>query len=693
MKTFSPLSVLATLGALVLTAGTAAAAPDTSKWKCETCPFEKDGASGTIDVGVDAISDKSAKFAEYSRLDREGASPVLGIDARWRGGDGLWGTLRSSYDTGRLDAAVGREGSFALKLGFLDIPHHVSDTTQTPFLGVGGSVLTLPAGFPAPSTGAMPLAATLQPIELGTNRRRLDVGAVWFASPGWTHRLSARQEVRDGLQHVAGSFFSTASQMVAPLDQTTDVVELSSAYVTSTWQASLAYQVSKFKNDEPSLTWANPFTPVVPGGDKGQLALAPDNTFRQLVATGAYVISPQWRASADVAIGSLTQDDSFVPATLNPLLAGSAALPRASLDGKVETFNGSVRVTGTPMPQLRVRAAYMHDERENKTRMNAYPALITDLFFDPTLRANIPFSHKQDRVKLEADYRGPAALRTSGGIEYDNMHRSYSEVVNTSETTLWGRLSGKVHEKVSLAAKLSFGDRNNDGYGSATWASAPQNPLMRKFNLADRKRGLADLRADFALTETLGFGLRAEYANDDYSDSAIGLTDSRTTGLGGDLSAALTDDTRLNLYAQFEKIRSRLAGSETFSTPDWSASLDDRIDTLGVGLKHTAMSGKLELGADYVYSRSRSDTAFATAAPSTGLPTHSGELSSLKLTATYRLKDNLSLTAGYWYQQYKERNWALDGVTPATVPNLLSMGAQAPNDTVNVLRVAAKYSF
>lgn len=51
------------------------------------------------------------------------------------------------------------------------------------------------------------------------------------------------------------------------------------------------------------------------------------------------------------------------------------------------------------------------------------------------------------------------------------------------------------------------------------------------------------------------------------------------------------------------------------------------------------------------------------------------------------------LTGSYWYERYDSQDWRLDGVLPATIPNLLAFGAQAPNYSVNVLRVAMRYRF
>ena len=55
--------------------------------------------------------------------------------------------------------------------------------------------------------------------------------------------------------------------------------------------------------------------------------------------------------------------------------------------------------------------------------------------------------------------------------------------------------------------------------------------------------------------------------------------------------------------------------------------------------------------------------------------------------------DNLWLNGSYWYERYKSEDWALDGVQPDTVWNLLAFGNQSPRYTQNVFRVTLRYSF
>lgn len=696
MKTYSPPFLLAALGVLSAAGSAGAQQVDTSAWKCSACPFPK-GTSGTVEVGVGAVSDESARFGDFTGLQRQGAHLALGGNLSYRGDNGFYADLAAAdlgLDSRSLSARGGREGVFALRLDYAEIPRHLSDSSATPFLGNGGAMLSLPAGFPAETTAAMPLASTLQPIKLGFDRSRVDVAASWIAGTRWNYRVSLRHDVRDGIQRMAGSFFSTAAQLAAPVDQVTDQLEVAASYAGRRLQASLAYQVSLFRNGPESLTWNSPFTPVFPGSDRGQLALAPDNQFHQIVGSAGYEITPTIRASADFAVGRMTQDAAFLAPTLNPNLPVTLAdLPAPSLDGRVDTFNGNVRLTAMPTERLRLNASYSRDVRDNRTASQAYPVVSTDLVVGSLLRNNLPYDITQDRFKLSADYRGPGSLKASAGAEHDIRERNYQEAVTTRETTLWGRLSMQARDDLSLALKLAHAERDHSTYGISVWIDSPQNLLLRKYNLAERQRDTAGLRADFNVSETVNLGVGVDYSNDDYGQSAIGLTDGRSLSLGADLSVAFSEKTRLHVFAQGEHVRARQAGSQAVAAPDWTARTKDRVDLLGVGIKHAVIVDKLDVGADLMFTRSRSDVTVDTGAMGSLFPTASTSLDSLKLHATYKLRDNLSLIGSFWHERYDATDWRLDGVLPATVSNLLSFGEQPPRYTVNAVRLAMRYRF
>jgi MtrB/PioB family decaheme-associated outer membrane protein len=697
MKILSSLHLLAALGVLGA-ASEASAQVDTSQWRCSSCPYPK-GTSGQVDAGVGTVTDSSQKFGDYTGLDEKGAFAILDGTVSHRSEEGYYADLWAAdlgLDNRRLSGRAGREGLYSLNLGYAEIPRHLTEGARTPFIGSGGRVLTLPAGFPAADTASMPLGSTLQPIDTGFKYKRLDLGGTFIGGQGWSADLVLRHDERDGTRPTAGSFFSTASQFVAPVNEQTDGAELTVAYATAQLQATVSYQFSSFRNDNPGLTWSNPFLPVVPGATTGQLAQAPDNQFHQLRGTAGYDFTPTIRATGEVAWGQMTQNESFLPPTENALLAPTVpALPGPSLDGKIETFNAAVKLTAAPMQGLRVTGSYDRDSRDNRTPVRSYPIVATDMFVGPGLRNNTPFSFTLDRFKLIGDYAGglPGNARITGGAEYDMRERTYQEVVTTREMTVWGKVAAQPTEKLSTWLKLAYSWRDNSVYGTSVWFGYLENPLLRKFYLADRRRNFIEGRLDYALSETISVGLLADYADDDYNDTTVGLVSARTTNLGIELSAAFTERTQGRAYFQTQTMRSQQNGSEAFSVPDWTGRVKDRFDVLGIGVKHVAIQDKLDIGADLTVSRSRSDVAVDNVLAAPPFPTAETSLDAIKLYATYRLKENLSITGSYHYERYDSQDWRLDGIGPATVSNLLALGAQSPDYSLSVIRVALRYRF
>jgi MtrB/PioB family decaheme-associated outer membrane protein len=414
----------------------------------------------------------------------------------------------------------------------------------------------------------------------------------------------------------------------------------------------------------------------------------------QIVGSAGLEITPTVRASGDVAFGRLTQNESYLAATLNTSLAGSVpALPVASLDGKVDTFNANLRVTATPLADLRVNAHYAHNARENKTGTAAYPQVATDMFVGTGSRDNVPFSFTQDRFKLGADYRGLQGVKLSAGADWDWRSRPYHEVVTTRETTVWGKAGVQAGEKLNLGFRLAKGQRTHSAYGVSTWFGAPENPLLRKYNLAERQRDTAGVRADITATETLSLGLSVDYSNDSYGRSLVGLKNARSVNMGADLSAALSEKTQLNFFAQSDRLRSRQVGSQSSLFPDWEAAGSDRFHVLGLGLKHKLLADKLDIGADLSFTRTKSDLRVDQNTNEGAFPQANTAQDTLRVHARYKLSDRLSLNGSLWHERYTSADWRLDGVLPGTVQNLLSLGQQSPDYRVTVLNVSLRYDF
>ena len=698
MKSSNQLVLLGLLSAVSAAAAAAddgaAQRVDTSKWKCEACKFES-GLSGTLDAGVGSVSDKSAKFGEYNGLDKKGGYVIGDFALRSRAGDGMYWNIDAAnlgLKSRSVELEGGRQGSYKMSLQYDELQHLISDSVRTPYAGVGGTSLTLPAGFPAATTAAMPLAATLQTVELGTQRKRVGLGASWIPAGGWEYAFDFRRDTKDGTKRTVGAFFVNTAQLVEPVAYVTDQLDASASYVTRKWQLKLAYYGSLFRNSNDAFSWQNPFTlPGFPGSGTGQRALPPDNQFHQVQASLGYQFSERTRASADIAVGRMTQNDSFLPSTINPTLA-VPALPGTSPNAHAKTVNANLKLSSAVTDRLGLNAALIYNDRDNRTPQALYQAVSTDLF--PGIpRTNMPYSLTQEKLKVGADYRFAARTRLSGGIDYETEHRTFEEIDHTHEDRVWAKITTRALEKMDLSLKFAHGDRRNSGYHPVPAIIPAENPLLRKYNLADRTRETVAARADIAVHERVNLGLGIETSADDYMGSTIGLRSGRDTNVNADVSVILAEATSLHVFANHQQIKSTQDGSATFSTPTWSNENKDTINFYGIGLKHTAIKDKLDIGADYGRTRSTGEISVYTGASFPPFPHTTTTRDSLKLYANYRLKDNLSLLASYWFERFDSKNWMLDDVAPDTIPNALSFGELAPRYNLNVLRLLLRYKF
>ena len=203
--------------------------------------------------------------------------------------------------------------------------------------------------------------------------------------------------------------------------------------------------------------------------------------------------------------------------------------------------------------------SYDRDSRENKTPVRSFPTVTTDMFVGATPQSNTPFSFTLDRFKLIGDYSGglPNNTRLTGGAEYDMRERTYQEVVTTREMTLWGKFTAQPTEKLSGWLKYAYSWRDNSVYGTSYWFGYPENPLLRKFYLADRQRNMLEGRLDYAINEKISLGVSADYADDDYSKSTVGLTSARSANVAVELATVFTERTQGRAYFQTQQVRSR----------------------------------------------------------------------------------------------------------------------------------------
>jgi MtrB/PioB family decaheme-associated outer membrane protein len=685
-------STLAACALLVLAAlpgGSARAqTPDTSNWMCRRCPF-RTGYEADYSAGTSYVSDDSAHFGDATGYDKQGA--YLNLD-----GDGFYTgekqRMRWSIEDLGLDARVlalegGQPGHFDYSFEYRELPRREFDTTKTVFSG-GADALSVPDGWVRAGTtsGFSALGTSLFGRDIKSDRKALALGGRYVWTDGFDVFADYRRTQHDGVGIQGAPYYSNTSLLPRPFDYATNELDLGLRRAGAKSSMKLAYYGSFFNDAGLRLGWQDPFTSA-PGAEAGALARPPDSSFQQLSLSGDYRLSRyDAMLTFSAARGTMQQDSALLAYTTNANIA-TTPLPRQSLDGRVATTNVAVTSTLRPYRLVRLKASYRYDDRDNKTPVEEWNRVIAETFDSGELVPNTPYSFTRSRLSLGADYDLRPRLRLSAGYDDARLDRDYQEVARQDETTGWGQISWRPNGSLDLRGRAGTSERDVD-YDASIGESLGQNPLMRKYNLAYRYRKFTELTVAGSLpNKPLSLSGTLRRADDSYTKSELGLLASDDRQFAADLTWSVTDTSSLYFTAAFDRIDSEQAGSAQFAAPDWRASYADEFDSLTAGYRTAQLTERLNLEIDYTHGRGRSKVTVGSRFPNLG-----STLDSLRLRFGYRVSERLQGSLELWYQGFEADDWSLDGVGPATLPNVLTLGATPYDYDVFLIGVGVRYA-
>ena len=668
---------------------------DTSSWKCEFCPFES-GHRADYEVGVSSVSGDSAYFGDASGYDEEGA--YLNVDGKGSylndGYQMRWTIEDLGLDSRYAEVSGGRQGTYDYHLAYRQIPRHIFDTTDTIFEQASADTLAVPSGWvTAPLTsGFTELNSSLVSQRIESERKSVAFGGRYMLSDRFRISADFRRQNRDGTDVFAGSYFTQSSLLPRPFDYETDEIDFDIRYASDNGFVTLAYYASLFDNSNTELRWDNPFTSS-PGAEQAALAQAPDSSFHQVSLSGSYRFA-QYRTvvAFSGAVGSIEQDELLLPYTTNSNIV-TTPLPQAQLDGEVETTNLAFTVTARPHRRARLKFAYRYDERDNQTSQLLWTRVITDTFDSGEVETNVPYSYERSKLNLSGHFDLFKNIRISGGYDRTTLDRDFQEVAEQTEDSGWGRVRWRPNALIEIIARGGASERDIDRYDETFAESLGQNPLLRKYNLAYRYREFGELTVSASLPERpVSLTFNALYANDDYRQSQLGLIEGDDLRFAADLSWSISDTASMYLNAGFESIESQQAGSEQFSTPDWQTTNSDDFYTAGVGFRVSQIADKFDLQFDYV--RSEGTTEIDVSSASGGLsrfPDLESTLDSLRVRLSYRVSERLELALRLRYESFEGEDWGLEGVGPAIIPVVLTLGADPYDYDIFIVGLGFRY--
>jgi MtrB/PioB family decaheme-associated outer membrane protein len=683
------------VAASALASGIAAAQERPGNWQCNNCGAPT-GIKLETTAGAGYQSDDSFRFGDYTGLDDDGTFFVGAIEANYVGDNALRWRAEGrdlGLDSRQLAIEGGWQGRLDLRLGYEELPRRIFETSQTVYTNPGGASQVLPAGWVrAPSTGGMTaLDASLRGADTAWDRETIAAGISFIQSPRLRYDLDYRHMERDGKRLWGGSFLTAATTLLRPLDDVTDTVEAGVSYAAETWNARVGYFGSFYDNDANRFDWENAFTAAAPGADDGSTALEPDNEFQQVMVSGQYFGWQRTRVSGRLAAGKMEQDDRVLPYTVNPVLAGGV-LPRTKFDGEVDTLHADLQVASRPLDRLRLRGEFVYDERDNNTPRNSWDYVVTDSVLAGQPRDNLPYGYERYRLGLSGNYRFPYGTNAQLGYDYDRFERDFTEIDETEEHEVWAelRLSGPLDSDLRL--KYAYATRENDDYDPVPATQPAQNPLLRKYNLADRDRETLEVSLTVQPSERLDLSFTGLFAEDDYDDSTLGLDEGEYRNLTVDAGWRLTDSAVLTGQLGYDEFETTQFGSQAFGAPDWSADQEDESWIAGVSLDLPRLIERLRARVGYTYVDTTGKIDNTTSGLRSAFPDLETTRHRVEVDLRYELRENIDVGLGYLFEDYDVDDWTLDGVDPDTVGTLLASGARWRGYDVNVVTLSFTWS-
>jgi MtrB/PioB family decaheme-associated outer membrane protein len=702
---------------------------------------------GVLALGTGHVGAGGFRFGPWAGVEDRGGFGVLRIDAcggREAGtGSPGWWTVQADglgLPSRRFRLAIGEHDRFRLAfVGDRIAEPRAQVATPMRVAPDGRFVVATPWTAASTTAGMVRLLPSLGEAHLGTTRRRSALAASLGLPDDWDLLIDAREDRISGARAFGAMIGSTGGNsravlLPAPVDETIRRVDAALVWSGGAHQFRAGWHLSWFDNAIDAIRWQNPFGAVAgwsaaaafPGGE-GQASTAPDSTLHRLDLAWSGQLAGHLRASASLAHGRATQDQVFLPHTINPTLAATIIepLPRASLEGRVDSTQATFRLLSRPLDGWRWGLAWRFDERDDGTPRAIWNTIGGDSQAQATdtasnrRRVNQPLDYRSNRIDLDAARR-VGAWSTELGARFETVERHLAVRTRTDEAAVLAGLRGDIADGLALAFRVEVADRDGSAYvgnrtflasylpayTSTVWGEFENLPDLRLYPVADRRRHRTTLALDWRPDDRLGLSLAGGLTDDDYRASTLGLTASRIADLHLVLDGTLREGTSWRAFAGHDRYAIDQAGRQ-FSggavrptqavdpNRNWFARHRDRANTAGLGFGHHFADQRLRLDAELAASwvRSRVEVRTGSALSAAPLPDNRATLRQGDIRGTWRANPSLDVGLGFRVEDFDGRDVQRDGTAPNTLANVILLGDDSPDYRARVFYVTLAWRY
>ncbi|MDI1243451.1 MAG: MtrB/PioB family decaheme-associated outer membrane protein [bacterium] len=676
---------------------------------------------------VDVNGERPTKYEEFGRI-REGlAVRRFRIASNPANAPSFFRAIGRS--AGEIDQQYfvdfGSYGKFRTTFQYDGSPHLFSEGAKTLFTGENGiltiddSIQTALQGTPVPALPAavqsLYSSTSASTISLRTRRHTLSFDQKVQLTDSWSLRFNWTRNQRTGNAPLGigsyervgtpiGDTFRVFSlELPQPIDYVTDQVTLGTSYITRNWGISFDYIYSNFKNDNPTLTFDNPFRitdlqATTGSGNfdrqkfaRGIISGAPGNT-AQSVTVSAFVDLPHnTRAAAALGWTVGRQDEQFAPYTLNSAIVtgvpagvnvtSTDSLPEQSLDAETDIFTQEYVIASRPWKSWAFNARFRRFDNEVKTEPILFPGYAA--YGESYWRSNIagvliendPKSFARSNVITEAAWEINKVFRLKLEYGWEGWERHHRQAERTNEHSFSTQLTIKPTAQFTSRVNYKYSDRTPEFYDPGVLEYSG----LRMFDQSARKRQDLDWQWQWAIRPQIGLSGTAGYLDDDYDENFFGLV--KYTQWYGTVDLMYMPKDNMTLYANYarENYKNSMQTIAKNAVPwdlnnRWNRDERDVLDNFGIGITAYAMKEKLFLDLNYVYSNAKTRTITAnpgTPAANTVLsatafpfPDVKSRLQEFDSDVSYQFGDRWGLGVRYKYQPYSLDDFAVNGLSP-----------------------------
>ena len=534
-----------------------------------------------------------AKYYEYSTVK---PGPFSNIWLAAGTSDGLYQFDFGAKNIGYSDRSYyldwSKAGEHYLSLGWDQTPHLYSTSAQTPYLGVGTTALTLPAGILATSAmSAVRLNPWLYQTDIGIRRDTASAQYRWTPTDAWDIKADLSHMRRTGTQvdgivgMSSGSFPYGPTSVPKPVDDTTQNYGLNGEYAgTSPWNKKftfkLAYNGSQYTDDFSSYSIQNPYCTGATSATCAQttqspvarLSTWPSNNANAFSGTLGADLPWQSRYAGTISYTMMRQNDAFIPMTnnpgplANPASVAAAILPASSLNGAINTLLSNNVVTTKITPELTNKLSYRYYNFQNDTPqlMFGTPGSTTGwIAYDQNVAAertiqSLSIAYIKQNAGEELVWRPSREWNLGAAYGYERYDYTQVDATSTDENSGKVFADWKPLRSLTVRASGYYSNRTANNYNYVANVGSIQfpgstlaqngyyyNPAYQQLMIDNRQRWKANFAVDVVVARGLTITPTFKYQDDYYGltpGTQMGLTDSRSWNAGIDATYAINPD-------------------------------------------------------------------------------------------------------------------------------------------------------